>query len=70
MMHREAAFSAKPLQEKCFHDKESAASLLETKKPARWLQGVSEKTPSLLGNSLNKEGPGLLIQRSGLFFLP
>jgi hypothetical protein len=31
MVHREAALSAKPLQEKCFHDKESAASLLETK---------------------------------------
>jgi hypothetical protein len=46
MVYREAAFSAKPLQEKCFHDKESAASLLETKKPARSLQGVSENTPS------------------------
>jgi hypothetical protein len=34
MVHREAALSAKPLQEKCFHDKERAASLLETKESA------------------------------------
>jgi hypothetical protein len=55
MVHREAALSAKPLQEKCFHDKESATSLLETKnQPAsyRELLGIS-----LLGFSVNKAYP-------------
>jgi hypothetical protein len=52
MVYREAAFSAKPLQEKCFHDKESAASLLETKnQPASYREFLGT---SLLGSSVNR----------------
>jgi hypothetical protein len=54
MAHRETAFSAKPLQKKGFHDKESAASLLETKnQPASYRE--FPRTPSLSAARCIKE---------------